>query len=66
MTQVTDFQELVNYGYAYNWPNKKLAVTRGKSNSDIVVLYATDNRNKSAGVGFIPHTCGGAAGRSNF
>ena len=35
---VTDFSELVMYGYAYDWPNKKLAVTRGKSNSDIVLI----------------------------
>jgi len=37
-TQVTNFQELLNYGYAYNWPKKKLAVTRGKSNSDVVLI----------------------------
>jgi hypothetical protein len=27
-TQVTDFQDFVSYGYAYDWSNKKLAVTR--------------------------------------
>ena len=37
-TQATDFKELTTYGYAYDWPNKKLAVTRGKLNSDVVVL----------------------------
>jgi serine/threonine protein kinase/Tol biopolymer transport system component len=36
--QVTNFSDLVTYGYAYDWPNKKLAVTRGKSNSDIVLI----------------------------
>jgi serine/threonine protein kinase/Tol biopolymer transport system component len=37
-TRVTNFEDLVNYGYAYNWTNKKLAVTRGKSNSDVVLI----------------------------
>ena len=37
-TQVTDFKELDIHGYAYDWPNKKLAVTRGKSNSDVVLI----------------------------
>ena len=36
--QVTDFKELDIHGYAYDWPNKKLAVTRGKSNSDVVLI----------------------------
>ncbi len=36
--QVTNFSDLVTYGYSYDWPNKKLAVTRGKSNSDIVLI----------------------------
>ena len=36
--QVTDFTDLVAYGYAYDWASKKLAVTRGKSNSDIVLI----------------------------
>jgi hypothetical protein len=35
---VTGFQNLVAYGYAYEWTNKKLAVTRGKSNSDVVLI----------------------------
>jgi len=35
---VTNFSDLVMYGYAYDWANKKLAVTRGKSNSDIVLI----------------------------
>jgi eukaryotic-like serine/threonine-protein kinase len=37
-TQVTSFNELTSYGYAYSWANKKLAVTRGKSNSDVVLI----------------------------
>ena len=37
-TQVTDFKELDIHGYAYDWPNKKLAITRGKSNSDVVLI----------------------------
>jgi serine/threonine protein kinase/Tol biopolymer transport system component len=38
VTQVTDFQDLATYGFAYDWPNKKLAVIRGKSNSDVVLI----------------------------
>jgi Tol biopolymer transport system component len=37
-TRVTDFQQLDIYGYAFDWPNKKLALTRGRVNSDVVVL----------------------------
>jgi Tol biopolymer transport system component len=37
-TPVTDFKELTFYGYAYNWPANKLAVTRGKLNSDVVII----------------------------
>jgi serine/threonine protein kinase len=37
-TQVTDFKDLITYGYAYDWPNKKLAVTRGRLNSDVVLI----------------------------
>ena len=37
-TQVTDFNELITYGYAYNWPADKLAITRGRLNSDVVVI----------------------------
>jgi dipeptidyl aminopeptidase/acylaminoacyl peptidase len=36
--QATDFKELTTYGYSYNWPADKLAVTRGKLNSDVVVI----------------------------
>jgi serine/threonine protein kinase len=37
-TPVTNFQELASYGYSYNWSTRKLAVARGKSNSDIVLI----------------------------
>ena len=37
-TPVTDFTDLLAYGYAYDWTNKKLAITRGKSNSDVVLI----------------------------
>ena len=36
--QVTNFTDLVTYGYAYDWTSKRLAVTRGKSNSDVVLI----------------------------
>ena len=36
--QVTSFKDLATYGYAYNWPDKKLAIIRGRVNSDVVVL----------------------------
>ncbi len=35
---VTNFDELVIYDYSYDWNNKKLAVTRGRSNSDAVLI----------------------------
>ena len=35
---VTDFKELTVYGYSFNWPANKLAITRGKLNSDVVVI----------------------------
>ncbi len=35
---VTSFKDLVTYGYAYNWPDNKLAIIRGRVNSDVVVL----------------------------
>lgn len=37
-TQVTAFNDLISYGFAYNWPADKLAITRGKLNSDVVVI----------------------------
>ncbi len=35
---VTKFDELVIYDYSYDWNNKTLAVTRGRSNSDAVLI----------------------------
>ena len=35
---MTDFKELTVYGYSYNWPANKLAITRGKVNSDVVAI----------------------------
>jgi serine/threonine protein kinase/Tol biopolymer transport system component len=37
-TRVTDFKELTVYGYSFNWPANKLAITRGKVNSDVVAI----------------------------
>ena len=36
--RVTDFKEFKSYGYSFNWNSRKLAVARGKSNADIVVV----------------------------
>ncbi len=35
---VTNFDNLVIYDYSYDWNNKRLAVTRGRSNSDAVLI----------------------------
>jgi serine/threonine protein kinase len=37
-TPVTDFKELSVYGYSFNWSANKLAITRGKVNSDVVAI----------------------------
>ena len=37
-TLVTKFDDLFLYGYDYDWKNKKLAVARGRTNSDIVLI----------------------------
>jgi len=37
-TPVTDFKELTVYRYSYNWSANKLAITRGKVNSDVVAI----------------------------
>jgi len=34
----TNFDGLFLYGYDYDWKNKKLAVARGRTNSDIVLI----------------------------
>ncbi|HLI63040.1 MAG TPA: protein kinase [Terriglobales bacterium] len=38
ITPVTDFHELTIYGYSYDWKNKRLALARGRSNTDVVLL----------------------------
>ncbi len=35
---VTNFDDLLIYDYSYDWKNKKLAVTRGRSDSDAVLI----------------------------
>ena len=35
---MTSFKDLDIHGYAYDWASKRLAITRGKVNSDVVVL----------------------------
>ena len=37
-TRATDFKNLTIYGYAFDWANNKVAITRGKLNSDVVVI----------------------------
>jgi hypothetical protein len=34
----TGFQDLTSFGYAYNWASNRLAITRGKVDSDVVVI----------------------------
>ena len=36
--RVTNFDDLLIYDYSYDWSNKRLAVTRGHSNSDAVLI----------------------------
>ena len=38
VTQVTNFNDLLIYGYSYDWKNKRVAVARGRSNTDVVLL----------------------------
>ena len=35
---VTNFDDLLIYGFDYDWKNKRLAVARGRSNDDVVLL----------------------------
>jgi hypothetical protein len=35
---VTNFDDLLIYGYSYDWASKKLAVARGKSSADVVII----------------------------
>ena len=37
-TLVTNFNDLRIYGFDYDWKNKRLAVARGRSNDDVVLL----------------------------
>ena len=34
----TTFKDLTIYGYSYDWKNKRLAIARGRNNTDIVLL----------------------------
>ena len=38
ITQMTNFTDLSIYGYDYDWKNQKLAIARGQTNHDIVLL----------------------------
>ncbi len=38
VTQMTNFNDLLIYHYDYDWKNKQLAVTRGRNNTDVVLL----------------------------
>ena len=35
---MTNFNDLLIYGYDYDWKNKRLAVARGRANTDVVLL----------------------------
>ncbi len=37
-TQVTNFKELSGYGYSYDWERNRLAISRGKPVSDVVII----------------------------
>jgi eukaryotic-like serine/threonine-protein kinase len=37
----TSFDDLFLYGYQYDWKNKKLAVARGRTNSDVVLITSS-------------------------
>jgi len=38
VTAMTNFNELQIYGYDYDWKNKRLALARGRANTDVVLL----------------------------
>jgi eukaryotic-like serine/threonine-protein kinase len=38
VTPMTSFNDLLIYGYSYDWKNKRVAVARGRSNTDVVLL----------------------------
>ena len=37
-TPMTNFSDLQIYGYHYDWKNKRLALARGRTNTDVVLL----------------------------
>ena len=37
-TAATEFTELLSFGYSFDWKNNRLAMTRGRVNSDVVVI----------------------------
>jgi hypothetical protein len=38
LTQITNFTDLSIYGFDYDWKNKRLALARGRNNTDVVLL----------------------------
>ncbi len=40
-TLATNFDDLFLYGYAYDWKSKRLAVARGRTNSDVVLITSS-------------------------
>lgn len=38
VTPMTNFTDLQIYGYDYDWKNKRVAIARGRSNTDVVLL----------------------------
>jgi len=40
-TLATNFDDLLLYGYDYDWKNKKLVVARGRNNSDVVLITSS-------------------------
>ena len=38
---VTNFDDLVLYGYDFDWKNKELVVARGRTNSDVVLITSS-------------------------
>ena len=38
VTPQTHFDKFTIYGYDYDWKNKRLALARGRNNTDVVLL----------------------------
>jgi len=38
VTPVTEFKDLSIFGYSFDWNRKKLAVARGRSLTDVVLI----------------------------